>query len=127
MDIQRTMRRKAQHGRRQDQAVGGHHQAIGARACNARLRGFIFQGLGLEQLQAVRQRELLDGTWCRPQAAAGGPVRPRQNQRDGMAGVVQRGERALGEFRGAGEDEAQEGVRRTCAAAWRAWRARAAA
>ena len=42
------------------------------------------------------------------QAAAGGPVGLRQDQRDVVAGVEQARQRARGELGRAGEDEAQE-------------------
>jgi hypothetical protein len=94
---------------------------------DARLRGGVLQRFGLREIETALERKPLDGARRRAQAAPGGTIRLREDERDVVAGVEQRCERALGEFRGAGEDEAQEGARRTCAAAWRAWRARAAA
>jgi hypothetical protein len=43
------------------------------------------------------------------QSATGRPIRLRQYERDVMAGVEQARQRALGEGRGAGKDETQEG------------------
>jgi hypothetical protein len=53
--------------------------------------------------------EALNGARLQPHAAAGGTVRLRQDQCHFVARVDQPRERPLGEFRRAGENEAQEG------------------
>jgi hypothetical protein len=55
------------------------------------------------QVQTVPQRQRLHGARRSAQAAARGPFRLRQHERDLVSGGEQRGQRACREFRGAGE------------------------
>jgi hypothetical protein len=52
----------------------------------------------------VPQGELLDRARIRSHTAAGRPIRLRQHQRDVVPGLEEPRQRALGEWRGAGED-----------------------
>ena len=82
---------------------------------------------GLKDGQAALDRQALYRAGRRLQTATRGPVGLSKDQRYVVPGVQQTRQRALSEGRGAGEDEAQESARRSCAAAWRASRGCAAA
>ena len=58
----------------------------------------------LEQLEPAIARRAFHRAWRAPQAAAGGPIRLRQDERNVVPGVVQPEQRALSEFRGSRED-----------------------
>ncbi len=127
MDVERPAGRYVERPLRQQKTVSRDHEERGADGGHSRLHLGIAQRHGLQQLEAARLSKLFDRALRRAQAASGRAVGLREHQRHVVARVEQRGERALCESRGAREDEAQESARRSCAAAWRASRARAAA
>jgi hypothetical protein len=104
MNVHGAQARRPERARRQQQAVGGDHHDVGARPLQ-HPEGLVgFQAVRLEDLEIPRKRELLDRAGCGLQAAAGGPVRLRQHQRDFVAGRQQRGQRACRELGSACED-----------------------
>ena len=109
MDVERTKPRNPEYGGRHDQTIRGNNQRVRPRSrdpCD--YIGFA-QTARLEDGQASRLGEALDGPGTGTQAATRGSVGLRQNQRNDVAGVDQRVKRARGEIRCAGEDELQEG------------------
>jgi hypothetical protein len=98
------MRREIEHRLRQEQAVSRNDQSVRASGFQPRERRRGFQGLGLEHLQAARQRKALYRARRGAQAAARGPIRLRKNQCDVVAGLEQAPKRPFGEFRCAGEN-----------------------
>lgn len=103
MDIERAVRRDLERARRQDQSVGRNDQGFRSRGSEAIERALVFQGLRLKDLQAAACSKLLDGTRRRTQAAACGPIRLREHQRDMVAGIKQRRQRARRKLWSTGE------------------------
>jgi len=64
----------------------------------------VLQGLRLKNLQAAGCGKLLDGAWRRTQAAACGSVRLREHQRNVVAGIEQRCQRARRKLWSTGEN-----------------------
>ena len=117
MNVQRAVRRDGKDGWRQDHAVRRDHYDFRPRVAQARSCLGGCQRLGLEDFQAPVEGETLYRARRPLLAAARRAVRLGKYQRDVMARPVQRRESSLGEFRGAGENESQEGaVRPICAA-----------
>jgi hypothetical protein len=128
MNVERAVRCGVEQPLRQQNSVRGDHQGVGALGGDAGERLTCFERLRLIDLDAAPSRITLDWSRHWPQAAAGRAVGLRQDERNFMAGGIERSERALRELRGPGEDETQEAaIRPICAAAWRAWREFAAA
>ena len=128
MNIERTERRNREEGCGQDHAVRCDHHGLGARITQPRRCFGRLQRLGLENLQAAADGKALYCAGGRLLPAASPAVRLGKYQRDVMPRRMQRRKSSLGEFRGAGENESQEGaVRPICAAVWRAGRECAAA
>lgn len=108
MDVDRAERRQVQNRLRQQQAVCGNDEHAGVRFTKPLERFLRLEGLRLEQGEPALRREALDGARHGPHAAASGAVGLRQDQDHFVARVDQPRERPLGEFRRAGENEAQE-------------------
>ena len=104
MDIEGTVRRGLESARRQDQAVGRDDKQLRLRGAKTLERTLVIQLLRLEYLEAAGFGQPLDGALRRMQAAARGPVRLREHQRDFVAGIKQRRQRARSELWSAGED-----------------------
>ena len=97
------MRRSLKYARRQDQTVRRNHQDIRSRGGEALEHTLAFQSLRLVDLQAAHGSQLLDGTRRGTQAAARGAVRLCQNQRDVVAAIKQRRQRARRKLGSTGE------------------------
>ena len=104
MDIERSVRRDLEYARRQDQAVCCNDQDIRPRRHESIKYAFIFQTVRLKNIQSAGIGELLDRALRSAQAAASRPVRLRQYQRDVMASIKQRRQRARCELWSAGEN-----------------------
>lgn len=103
MNIERTVRRDLEHARRQEQAIRCNNQGIRPRGNEASEHALVFQILRLKDIQAPSARQPLDCTLGSAQTPAGRPVRLRQYQRDVVASVKQRGQRARCELWSTGE------------------------
>ncbi len=97
------MRRNLEYGGRQDQTVRRDDQHLRPRGSEANEHGFVIQVLRLIDLQSADGGELLDGACRGTQAAAGGTVRLCQHQRDLVAGLEQRRQRARRKLWSTGE------------------------
>jgi hypothetical protein len=114
-----------EHPLRQDQPVGGDHHQVGpggfergARLLRVvRVLAIEPQAARLGHVDAVFDGESLHRRSLQLQAAAGGPVRLREHQRNREAGGMQPLERRAGEFRRSGKDDAHRGRERSCRAA----------
>jgi hypothetical protein len=103
MDVEYAVRRNLKCARRQYQPVCRDHQGVGPRGSEAIQRVLVLQALRLKDVQAARGSQLFDGACRWPQAPARGPVRLRQHQRDVVAGIEQRRQRARRKFWSTGE------------------------
>jgi hypothetical protein len=104
MDVERPERRELQHRLGQEEAVGGDHDGLGRRGAQARERIGGLERLRLEQIEAARDGELLDGAGGRLAAAPRGAVGLREDQRDFVLRLQKPRQRPLGEARRPGED-----------------------
>ena len=104
MDIECAMRCNLKCARRQDQSVRRDDEGFRSRGSEAIEHALVFQGLRLKDHQTAGDSQLLDGTRRGMQAAARGPVRLCQYQRDIVAGIKQRRQRARRKLWSAGEN-----------------------
>jgi hypothetical protein len=104
MDVERAARRDVEHCLRKNQAVGRDDENVGRHGSDARVRHSVAQRFRLEDFETARLCQPLHRTGCRTHAAPGRTIGLSKYQRDLVARVEQRGQRALGELRGARED-----------------------
>jgi hypothetical protein len=94
MDIDCAIRRDLECARWQNQSVCCNNQNVRPSGSEAIDRARVLESLRLKDIQAARDRQLLDGTRGWMQAAPRRPVRLCQSQYDVVAGVEQRRQRA---------------------------------
>jgi hypothetical protein len=124
VDVDAAAARQVEHGLRQDQAVGGHHQQIRRGGQQGLPRGIGVLGelavraqtAWLGDSQATVQRLLLDRRRLQLHAAPGGAVGLGQHQRHLVASVGQGGQRGAGELGCPGECDPHASFMRLCSA-----------
>jgi hypothetical protein len=108
MNVERAEARRIEHRLRQDQAVGGDDEQVCLHRGDPVARFLLLERFRLENRQPACRGQAFHGAGHGAQSATRGPVGLRQDECDFVTRGEQRGERALGEFRRSGEDEAQE-------------------
>ncbi|RMU78088.1 hypothetical protein ALP24_05654 [Pseudomonas syringae pv. aptata] len=107
MAVDATQARNIQHHLRQDQAVGDDHHQIRLQRCQFSLRSRIAQCGRLHDRYVVLQRQLLDRAGHQLLSTTGRAIGLGVHGNDLVRAVEQGLEVFGGEFRGAGEDDAQ--------------------
>ena len=104
MDIDRAMTPGLEHRRGQEQAVSRDNHGVSADVGKAGMHFRVAQVRGLQNSDAVAQRQRLHRAVRRSHAAAGGPVRLRKDEGDVVSRVDQPGESPFSEGGSACED-----------------------
>jgi hypothetical protein len=104
MDVQRAVARRVEERLRKEQAVGRHHEGVGAEGANVLHLGRRFQACRLADFEASRGREAFYRTGHGSQASTGGSIGLRKDQDDLVPRRDERRQRPLSELGRAGED-----------------------
>jgi hypothetical protein len=104
MNVQRAKAARLEQSLRQKQTVSGDDERVRTQRSDVLELGRVFQAIGLEDRDALRDRETLHRTRRAAQAATGRAVGPREHQHDLVPRVGKRRQSSLSELGRAGED-----------------------
>jgi hypothetical protein len=89
MNVEGPVRRKIEHLRRKNQAIGCGHDRFRARRREPRCSGRFFKRSGLKNFEPARFGQLLYCACCRPQSAPGRSIGLSDDQRYAMLRIKQ--------------------------------------